>query len=210
MGEVVQLGVVVEHKVTIKPMKVGIFGGTFDPLHYGHLILAQEAYEQYELDAVVFVPTMHTTYRGVIADYTTRCNMLRNVLDLDSRFTIRQYDHTYTVEVLAALRFDDIFDCAEYSLIVGGDQAGSFFTWRDPEHILEVANVICAERSSYDRGRIQDHWGEHGDKLNWLEMTAVDLSASDIRQRVSEGRSIQYLVPPAVEEYIHSEGLYRG
>lgn len=190
-------------------MKAGIFGGTFDPLHFGHLILAQEAYEQYDLDAVVFVPTMHPRYRAVEASYNSRYNMLRNVLDLDPRFTIRKYDHTYTVEVLAALRFDDFFDYAEYFLIIGGDQAGSFFTWRDPELILEVSNVVCAERSLYDRGRIQDHWGEHADKLNWLEMTSVDLSASQIRQRVAEGRSIQYLVPPVIDEYIHSEGLYK-
>jgi nicotinate-nucleotide adenylyltransferase len=152
---------------------------------------------------------MHTAYRSVSTNHNSRYNMLRNVLDLDSRFTIRKYEHTYTVEMLASLRFDDIFDCAEYYLIIGGDQAGSFFTWRDPELILDVTRVLCAERSTYDRDRIQDHWGEHSARLNWLEMSAFDLSASEIRNRVEEGRSIQYLVPPAVEEYIYSEGLYK-
>lgn len=194
-------------------MKLGILGGTFSPLHYDHLRLAQEAYEQLELDSVLFVPTWKPPYKEGAISFEHRYDMCLRALVGDSRFQVSAIEEqrrvSYSVDMLAALREE--YKGAEQYLILGGDQAAQFFTWKLPNTILAmVEEVICLGRSLHQEGRILDHWGEHSEHLYILATEPLVISSSLIRAKVAGGLSLRYWVPPEVEEYIHAESLYVG
>lgn len=192
-------------------MKLGILGGTFNPIHYGHLILAQEAFEQLELDKILFVPTWDPRYKRTTLDYEHRYTMCLNAVGTDGRFDVtdleRSENLTYTVDLLDTLRIT--YAGYKRYLILGGDQAGQFFVWRSPMAILAMVKaVVVSPRNAYNEGRILDHWAGNKDQLELLDVTPLDISSSLIRDKVERGQEIRYLVPPVIEEYIYSEGLY--
>jgi nicotinate-nucleotide adenylyltransferase len=196
-------------------LRVGILGGAFNPPHTGHLVCAQEALIQLELDKVVFVPVGQAPHRELPGDpgAEERLEMAELATADDERFEASRVEldregPSYTSDTLRGLREASPDD--ELFLILGGDQASTLATWHEPEEVLALATVAVVERISWSRqaigiklGRLQ---GERG--IRYLEMPIIQISSSSIRRRAAEGKPIRYLVPDKVAAYIESNGLY--
>jgi nicotinate-nucleotide adenylyltransferase len=201
-------------------MRLGLLGGSFDPVHYGHLLLAETAREECRLDQVWFVPAAvppHKRFRP-LADADDRLAMLKLAIGAHPQFSVTTLELergglSFTVDTLAELRRED--SSRELFLILGSDALADLPSWRQPERICALATLIVAIRQgsaaadfailesivSDERRR---HFAAHQ-----IEMPRIDLSSSDLRRRVAAGRSIRYRTPRAVEEFIQANGLYR-
>ncbi len=196
-------------------MRLGILGGAFNPPHLGHLVCAQEALVQLELDRVVFMPVGVAPHREIEADpgAEVRLEMAELAVANDERFVTSRLEldregPSYTVDTLEQLRSESPDD--ELFLILGGDQAAALAGWHEPEQVLERATVAVFERVSWSRDAIGLHIGRlrGAQAVRYLDMPLIQVSSSAIRRRVREGLPIRYLVPDAVGDYITSHDLY--
>jgi nicotinate-nucleotide adenylyltransferase len=194
----------------------GILGGTFNPPHVGHLVMALEALDQLELDRVLLMPVAQPPHKEAPSDpgAGVRLELCRLATWGEDRvevsgLEIERGGASYTVDTLRALHERD----PEHALtfIVGGDMAYSLPTWREPEAVLELARLAVAEREGLRREDIAERLDplHPGDRLVFFDMPRMDLSSSDIRERVGAGRSIRYLVPDPVVDAIRTRSLYR-
>ncbi len=194
--------------------RLGIMGGTFDPIHHGHLLTAEEAAVQFALDEVVFVPTGQpwmkegrevsaTEHRYLMTVIATASNPRFSV----SRVEIDRDGPTYTVETLHALQEEH--PDAELFFVTGADAMLEILHWKDPEEVLSLAHVIAATRPGYDLARFEAEASSHHPNVSVMNIPALAISSTDIRQRVRAGRPIRYLVPEGVKSYIEKAGLYR-
>jgi nicotinate-nucleotide adenylyltransferase len=196
-------------------VRVGLLGGTFNPPHIGHLVCAQAAHHQLELDRVLFVPVHEPPHKGVEADpgVEHRVELCRRAVAGDDRFEVSLVEaeipeRSYTVDTLRRLHERCPGD--DLTFIVGGDMAFSLPTWREPAALLELAELGVAEREGVRRGDITERLGDLPvDRVRFFDMPRIDISSSLIRRHVEAGRPIRYLVPDAVAEYIERAGLYR-
>jgi nicotinate-nucleotide adenylyltransferase len=209
-------------------MRLGIFGGTFDPVHYGHLLVAEQCLEQCRLDQVWFLPAGIPPHKleQTIAPGKARAEMLELAIAGHDRFRVdrRELERTdpcFTVDTLAALCAEDA--SRELYFILGADSLADFPTWREPRRILELACLAVANRGGGpvpDLGPLLAAVGRPSQVVqhagDWLEsrvhgvaIPGTDISASDIRRRVRDGKSIRYMTPRAVECYIETHGLYK-
>jgi nicotinate-nucleotide adenylyltransferase len=197
-------------------LKLGLLGGTFNPPHLGHLVCAQEACAQLELDEVVFIPVYSPPHKEVVDDpgVDVRVELTRLAVGADSRFWVSRVEadvpgRSYTVDTLRRLHESSPAD--ELTFIMGGDMAHALPTWHQPEAVLSLATLGVAEREGIRRTDIMERLtGLAGaDKIRFFNMPRLDISSSSIRRRVASGRPIRYLVPDPVAAYITSEGLYR-
>ena len=190
-------------------MRLGVLGGTFDPVHLGHLRLAETAREQMGLDRVVFVPAglpwrkagasiAPAGHRLSMLRLATACNPAFEVSDLE----VAREGPSYTAETLEALA--EAHPGAELFFLLGEDALADLPNWYQPERIRELATLAVARRP----GEPVEAGGSNG-AVVWLEMPRLEISATEIRDRVRSGLSIRYLVPDAVEKYIREHGLYR-
>jgi len=186
-------------------VKIGIFGGSFDPVHHGHLILARDAVEQLGLDQLRLIPAGRNPLKDEIgiSPPDDRLAMLKTAIQGETRievdeFEIRRPPPSYTIETLRDLR--ERFPDAELHLLIGADNLAVFETWNDHEAIRLLARLVVFGRSDSGPGAV-----EPDARLHRL----VDLSSTEIRTRVASGKSIQYLVPSAVAAYIDHHHLYR-
>jgi len=196
-------------------LRVGILGGAFNPPHIGHLVCAQEALVQLELDKVVFMPVGVAPHREIELDpgAEARLEMAELAVADDDRFEVSRMETdkdtpSYTSETLAALRDESPDD--ELFLILGGDQAAALGGWHEPEKVLELATVVVFERVSWGRNAIGIKIGrlQGARNVRYLDMPLMQVSSSSIRRRVREGLPIRYLVLDRVAEYISSNDLY--
>jgi nicotinate-nucleotide adenylyltransferase len=196
--------------------RLGFLGGTFNPLHIGHLICAQEACLQLGLDRVLLMPVATPPHKEASADPGAeyRVEMCRRATAADPRLDVCDIElqrpgPSYTVDTLRAIQAEGRGD--ELTFIVGGDMASSFPLWREPEAILELAELGVAQRAGSARDEIAQMLGamRGGDRVRFIEMPRVDISSSEIRRRVHEGVPIRYLVPDEVVAYIDERSLYR-
>jgi len=204
-------------------MRIGIFGGSFDPVHQGHLVVAECCREQARLDRVVFVPTAIQPFkqdRHPVAGQH-RAEMLGLAVGGNPAFEVSTLELdrggvSYTVETLAALRATHGTD--ELLLILGPDALASLPDWRDPTRILELARLIAVERDGLDDAaavvaapRLAALLGSEGARrvvADKVVVPALGIRASDLRALVKAGKSIRYRTPRAVERYIAAHGLY--
>jgi nicotinate-nucleotide adenylyltransferase len=198
--------------------RYGILGGTFDPVHYAHLAIAEQAREQLGLAKVLFVPagqTVHKDNAGVTAA-EHRVRMLElavagNASFIVDRLEIERGGSSYTVDTLTEL-------CARWPgdepfFILSSEAARQLPRWREPQRILELARVVVVPRLGFqlpDRAWLDEQLAGMGHRLVVAEAPALGHSASGIRARVAAGRSIRYLVPEPVEAYIRQHGLYKS
>ena len=196
-------------------MRVGILGGAFNPPHIGHLVCAQEALVQLELDRVVFVPVGVAPHREIENDpgAEARLEMVELATGDDERFTASRIEldregPSYTADTLAQLAGESPAD--EHFLILGGDQAAALASWHEPEQVLERATVAVFERVHWGRNAIGIKIGRlrGAERVRYLDMPLIQVSSSAIRRRVRENRPIRYLVPDKVADYISSHDLY--
>lgn len=192
-------------------MKVGLMGGTFDPIHIGHLRAAENAREALGLEVVRFIPAAMPPHRpGAAANAVDRYAMVAlataaNPAFVPSDVELRRDGPSYTADTIAALRSETPDD--EMFLIVGSDTFPEIRTWREPERILSMCRVAVVHRPGEVR---QSEIPEvPADRVCWVEGAGMHISATEIRRRVYEGQSIRYLVKEAVADYIRKRGLYR-
>ena len=194
---------------------LGILGGSFNPPHLGHLLIASDAWAQLGLERVLFVPAATPPHKhvadGVAAE--VRLEMTRLAVADDPRFAVSaiEIDRTlsYTVDTVAALQVAHPGHRLEF--IVGSDSLLQLATWHRPEEILAVCRLAVALRPGDDRAAVaaaRSRWGD--DRVVLLDSVGIDVSSSAIRERVRQGAPIRYLVPLAVEETIVELGLYRA
>jgi nicotinate-nucleotide adenylyltransferase len=198
-------------------LRVGILGGAFNPPHIGHLICAQEAAVQLELDSVLFVPVREAPHRELQDDPgpEARFEMVELAIADDERFTASRIElerdgPSYSSDTLEELREQSPKD--ELFLILGGDQAAALATWHEPEKVLERATLVVFERMSWGRNAIVIKIGRMpgAERVRYLDMPMIQVSSSTIRRRVREGLPIRYLVPDKVVDYIGTHELYGG
>lgn len=197
-------------------MRIGLFGGTFDPVHFGHLLMAEQCREQCQLDLVQFIPAFSPPHKqdARISPVKDRVAMLELAIAGEKRLQVNRIEierkgTSYTVETLREIHRQSPTD--ELFLLIGADSLHDLPTWREPHEILSLCRVVAV-----NRGRtpppvesVIDALGESArNRVQIIEMPAVDLSATDIRQRVSEVRSIHYMTPRAVMMYIQSHKLF--
>jgi nicotinate-nucleotide adenylyltransferase len=198
-------------------LRVGILGGAFNPPHIGHLICAQEALVQLELDTVVFIPVGEAPHRELQDDPgpDARLEMVELAIADDERFTTSRIEidregPSYTVDTLEQMLAESPKD--ELFLILGGDQAAALASWHEPEKVLERATLAVFERMSWGRNAIVIKIGRMpgAERVRYLDMPLIQVSSSAIRRRVREGVPIRYLVLDKVVEYIATHELYGG
>jgi nicotinate-nucleotide adenylyltransferase len=196
--------------------QIGILGGTFNPPHLGHLVMAQEALDQLGLDRVVFMPVAAPPHKEAGADPGpgARLELCRLAVAADERMDVSSLEvdrggASYTVDTLRELH--DSQPEHELTFIVGGDMAQSLPTWREPEAVLALARLAVAEREGVGRDDVLRRLEpmRPGRGVVFFDMPRIDVSSSAIRRRVADGRPIRYLVPDAVAEAIADRSLYR-
>jgi nicotinate-nucleotide adenylyltransferase len=198
--------------------KVGIMGGTFNPIHNGHLILGQTAYEQFGLDEVLFMPNKKAYYKKLSRNVTDqqRCDMVKLAIENNDAFTfsdieVNREGVTYTVETLRILTSQNP-DHAYY-FIMGADSLFHFDTWKEAGEIVKMATLLVATRDSmatFDiESQIEYLQSEFEDaRIECLFSPSLEISSNQLRKRCREGKSIRYLVPDSVAFYIDEHDLY--
>jgi nicotinate-nucleotide adenylyltransferase len=200
-------------------MRVGVFGGTFDPVHFGHLILAEQCREQGRLDEVLFVPAPRPPHKAQpTARFDQRAEMLALALAGNPAFRIDEIEKdregpSYTVETLAEFRRRRPGD--DFWLLVGGDTVSDLHLWFEPRRILEMAGLLVMDRPGFptpNRDELAARVGLPAGalRLEIVEAPRIDIASRDLRRRAAEGRSLRYLLPRAVECYVHDRGLYQS
>ena len=197
--------------------RTAVFGGSFNPIHYGHLLLADEVLETLKLDRILFVPAAVPPHKSPahLAPAGDRHEMVRLATAGHPKFEVsdaelRRAGPSYTVDTLEALRTprEDLF------LIVGSETFLDLLTWREPRRIAELARLVVVPRvgSAFDPdgAAAQKVVREIGQEPLIVRATSLPISASDLRRRVREGRSVAYRLPEAVAAYIRARRLYQS
>ena len=197
--------------------RVGLLGGTFDPIHIGHLIIGEEARTRLELDTVLFIPSRHPWRKEgrEIAPEGDRLAMVAAAIAGNPCFAASSVDlnrpgPTYSVDTVRDVRRQE--PAAELFLILGYDALLDLPNWRDPRLLVESAHIVAMLRPSYwvDWAAVEQVAPDARQHITVLEMPGVGISSSEVRRRVASGRSIRYWVPDGVSAYIAERGLYRA
>jgi len=196
--------------VQSKISKIGVMGGTFDPIHHGHLVAASEVADRFALDEVLFVPTGQPWQKAERLVSTAEDRYLMTVIATASnpRFSVSRVDidrggPTFTVDTLSDLHAT--LPDAELFFITGADALAQILSWRDVEQVFRYAHFVGVTRPGYELGN--DHLPDGAVSL--VEVPAMAISSTDCRARVAEGRPVWYLVPDGVVQYISKRNLYR-
>jgi nicotinate-nucleotide adenylyltransferase len=197
-------------------VKVAIFGGTFDPVHLGHMVIAEQVMGELGLSRVVFVPggiPPHKEASSVRASAEDRFDMVEAAVEGNERFTVDRVEvdagrPMHTVETVQILKERSPEE--EWFFITGADEVSNLLAWKDPDRLLEEVVMVAATRQGYDLSKL-DHL-EAGlrnfDRIFPVECTRVDVSATGIRRRILQGKSVRYLVPEGVYRIIKDRRLY--
>ena len=190
-------------------------GGTFDPIHYGHLVTAEAALWKFALGEVVFVPTGHPWMKEHKEVSPAEDRYLMTVIATASnpRFSVSRIEverdgPTYAVDTLQELRRQAEEELELY-FITGADAILEIFQWKDPDEVLSMAHFIAATRPGYDITRLQEAAPTSHPHISVMDIPALSISSTDVRRRVRDGEPVRYLVPEGVHAYIHKMGLYR-
>lgn len=190
--------------------RIGIFGGTFDPIHLGHMAAAQQAAEALNLSRVWFIPSGNPPHKrkARITPAGLRYQMVRRALSGNPLFRAADLElstsgASYTIDSLEAIRTRH--PAAELCLLMGLDQAATLSSWKAPERIFRICRVVVLSRPGFEVSQIEPGWRR---RVEFLPIRLLEISASDIRNRVRRGLSIKYLVPAGVEKIITRQGLY--
>lgn len=199
------------------PKSLGVLGGTFDPPHYGHLALAENARVQLQLDCVLFVPAGQQPLKQdrAITPAHHRAAMVEAAIADNPDFSLSRADLDrpgphYTTDTLALLQ--EAHPEAEMVFVIGSDSLAQLAAWHDPAGIVQQARLAAMPRPGWkvDLEKLEQTVPGVCERLTWLDVPCLDIAASDLRRRARRGLPLRYLVPPAVEAYIHKHRLYTG
>lgn len=184
--------------------RIGVFGGRFDPPHLAHLIHAKLVFEMFELDKILFIPAASPPHKEVYASFTDRVQMLGLAIEGNASFEVSEIEWkegiSYTVDTLRRLKA--LFTPTQLFLILGRDEYECLNTWHEPERIIEMAELVVLPRGM--KGGTSSKPGIH-----FPDLPLLDISSSDIRKRVENGKPIRSWVPQKVEIYIRQQNLYK-
>jgi nicotinate-nucleotide adenylyltransferase len=189
--------------------RIGVMGGTFDPIHHGHLVAASEVAQWFDLDEVVFVPTGKPWQKQQVSPSEHRYLMTVIATASNPRFTVSRVDidrtgPTYTIDTLRDLKA--LRPEAELFFITGADALAQILSWRDHDELWDLAHFVAVSRP----GHVLNTDGLPSDDVSQLEIPALAISSTDCRDRVSRGHPVWYLVPDGVVQYIAKHHLYRS
>ena len=203
-------------ELTMGKKRVGIFGGTFDPIHMGHLIVAETIMDEFHLDKVVFIPAAvpphkldrqisPAKHRYMMTMLATCSNPRFQVSDME----MHRQGPSYSRDTLAQLLEEHGSD-TEFYFIVGADSVENLHTWNRIDELLTMCHFIGASRPGCmpDMEKIAQRFGPLAEKIHCLETPELEISSTEIRHRVGQKRTIRYIVPETVEQYIYKEKLY--
>ena len=198
-------------------MKLGVFGGTFDPVHNGHLAAAEHVRARMDLDRVLFVPAGLPWFKAgrIVSDAKHRLEMTRVATAGNPHFAVSDMEvlrdgPTYTIDTLAALR-QEMGAGVEFYVILGADALNELHRWRRPAAVLGMATVVGVMRAgvdAVDRAALESIRDGASDEVVIVDGPLVDISAADVRRRMKEGLSVRGLIPQGVEDYAKRHGLY--
>jgi nicotinate-nucleotide adenylyltransferase len=188
-------------------MKVGLFGGLFDPPHIGHLIIAQHVLDEFHLGKILFVPAGNPPHKREYSPYGTRYAMTELAIAENEKFTMSDIerdipDKTYTIDVIQELKQksqDELY------LLIGSDQWLEIAAWKDPEALFRECRIVVMRRPNCDIEKESQFF----DRIMVSTAPLIDISSTTVRTRVRKGVSVRYLVTPSVQEYINKNNLYR-
>lgn len=198
--------------------RVGIMGGTFNPIHIGHLIIAEAAYEAYKLDEVLFVPSgiSYMKDQSEILDAKKRVHMTGLAIEDNPHFALSTIEidrdgNSYSYETLETLRKQN--PNTEYFFLVGSDTLFALETWKHPEILLPSCTILVAVRDGVPMEKMQEHANylkeKFGGSIELLKTPNIQISATDIRNRIADNRNVKYFVPESVLQFIEKKGLYK-
>lgn len=205
---IIEPEVLIEEVRTSKNEKIGILGGTFNPPHFGHLIMAEQVKDQLGLDRILFMPTAeppHSSVEKKTIGSKYRVEMLDLAIMDNPDFQLELYEieqggKNYTFDTMKALT--ELYPGAEFFFIIGGDMIVDLPTWYRIDELVEMVHFVGIKRPGFVA--VTDY------PIIMVDTTQNDISSSGIRKKISKGCSIKYLVPPTVKEYIELEGLYKN
>ncbi len=199
--------------------RIGLMGGTFDPIHHGHLVAAEEARYQFGMEKVIFIPAgipPHKTRKDISPPHH-RLEMTVRAVATNPSFAVSDLEihregPSYTIDTVRAMQ--EMYCGWELFFITGADAVLEILTWKNVNELLQKCCFIAATRPGYRLGSLDRKLGDLPPasvaRIKTLEVPALAISSTDIRRRVREGRPIKYLLPKAVEEYIYQHSLYRS
>jgi nicotinate-nucleotide adenylyltransferase len=199
-------------------MKIGVFGGTFDPVHIGHLIVAEEARYQLNLGKVVFLPAGRPWFKSdrAVTDGVLRMEMIKQAIKDNPLFDVSEVElnrqgATYSVESIPKLK-DEVGGDVDLYFLIGVDALADIHKWKQPAELMEMCHIVGLTRPGYadfDWTDIDRKIAGASKRIQIIEVSRIQVSSTDIRMMVQNGISIRYLVPDAVVRYIEERGLYK-
>lgn len=197
--------------------KIGIMGGTFNPIHNGHLFLAEYAYEQIGLDSILFMPSKKPPHKASleVASSEDRRKMTELAIQDNPHFELSALELeregvTFTCDTLAELTLEH--PDTEYYFIIGADSLFQITEWKTPQIVFNMCTVVAAGRNHLSKSRMEQQvkklHEEYGASIILLDMPTIEISSAQIRERIISGKSIRYFVPSQVRSYIEAYGLY--
>lgn len=191
-------------------MKIGILGGSFDPVHNGHIEMASFCKEKFKLNKIMFLPLGDPPHKTNITDKELRISMLEGAIDKKTSFVSRlevdRTGKTYTFETIKWLKENTEHD---YFYIIGGDTLNTLHKWYNVKELFKILEFIVVDRTDFDRSQVKN-LEEMGAKFYFAEHLGLDISSTDVRQKVKKGEDISKLVPQNVKEIIEQNGLYKN
>jgi len=191
-------------------MRIGLLGGTFNPIHLGHLVLAQECWIRFSLDKVVFIPAYVPPHKAVETDVSAadRLEMVRLSLEADDRFEVSSCEidkegTSYSIETIEHFK-DKYGPDAELFFLTGSDSAEALSTWKEVDRILDLTTFIIATRPGWSLE------SPYSDRVTCTAVPLIDVSSTMVRDRLKKGEPIDYLVPSSAVQYIRKKALYKG
>ncbi len=192
-------------------MKIGLFGGTFNPIQIGHLIVAQEVAETCDLRKVLFIPSAQPPHKlsSEVVSISHRFEMVKVAIAENQLFEISDVERqregkSYTIDTIR--HFREKYSSNEIHWIIGGDSIFELHSWKNPEAIIENCQLVVTTRPGFDLAKINP---DYRDRVTFVPITDIAISSTAIRQRVRQGKSICYYVPIVVEHYIKEHRLYQ-
>ncbi|MFW6278828.1 MAG: nicotinate-nucleotide adenylyltransferase [Bacillota bacterium] len=198
-------------------MGIAIFGGTFDPIHMGHLIIAEQAYNDFDLEQIIFMPAGQPPHKANsnLTRGKHRLEMVKLAVSDNqhfnySRLEFKKRGKSYTVDTLDYMK--ELYPDREISFLIGADSLLDIFNWRRPEYLLENASFIVARRPDFSLKDIflDERFREYRNSISLLDNSLIDISSSQIRALYRKNKSVRYLILPVIKRYVEEHNLYRG